>query len=150
MSESGKLGYVIFLGSTAALGGLLFGFDIAIITGAGPYLAKEFALERPGIGLGVQFPVVWLRAGMHCRGETVRPAGAQEAAAADRVAICRNVDCDCFISEFYSPGDIPVSRRARGGWGFAAIAYVCGRGFSACNARASWRRCTRRQLSSGF
>ena len=50
MSESEKLGYVIFLGCTAALGGLLFGFDIAIITGAGPYLAKEFALSDLGLG----------------------------------------------------------------------------------------------------
>ena len=34
---SGKinLGYLIFLAATAALGGLLFGFDIAIITGGG-------------------------------------------------------------------------------------------------------------------
>jgi sugar porter (SP) family MFS transporter len=51
VSESGKLGYVFFLGSTAALGGLLFGFDIAIITGAGPYLAKEFALDDLRLGL---------------------------------------------------------------------------------------------------
>ena len=50
MSESGKVGYVLFLASTAALGGLLFGFDIAIITGAGPYLAKEFALSDLGLG----------------------------------------------------------------------------------------------------
>jgi MFS transporter, SP family, arabinose:H+ symporter len=50
MGESGKAGYVIFLGCTAALGGLLFGFDIAIITGAGPYLAKEFALGDLGLG----------------------------------------------------------------------------------------------------
>ncbi|HEY2471465.1 MAG TPA: sugar porter family MFS transporter [Terracidiphilus sp.] len=50
MSESGKSGYVIFLGCTAALGGLLFGFDIAIITGAGPYLAKQFALSDLGLG----------------------------------------------------------------------------------------------------
>lgn len=50
MNESGKLGYVIFLGCTAALGGLLFGFDIAIITGAGPYLAREFDLSDLGLG----------------------------------------------------------------------------------------------------
>lgn len=50
MSESRNAGYVIFLGCTAALGGLLFGFDIAIITGAGPYLAKEFALSDLGLG----------------------------------------------------------------------------------------------------
>jgi len=45
-----NLRYVVFLGSTAALGGLLFGFDIAIITGAGPFLAHEFALSDIGLG----------------------------------------------------------------------------------------------------
>src|SRR5664280_1028537 len=51
-SVSGKFNrsYVIFLGCTAALGGLLFGFDIAIITGAGPFLSKEFALSDLGLG----------------------------------------------------------------------------------------------------
>ena len=34
--------YVLFLAATAALGGLLFGFDIAIITGAGPFLPEHF------------------------------------------------------------------------------------------------------------
>ncbi len=33
-----------------ALGGLLFGFDIAIITGAGPFIAREFALNDIGLG----------------------------------------------------------------------------------------------------
>jgi SP family arabinose:H+ symporter-like MFS transporter len=45
--------YVIFLACTAALGGLLFGFDIAIITGAGPFLTEHFVLND--IGLGVAF-----------------------------------------------------------------------------------------------
>jgi len=40
----------IFLGCTADLGGLLFGFDIAIIRGAGSYLLKEFALNDLGLG----------------------------------------------------------------------------------------------------
>jgi sugar porter (SP) family MFS transporter len=50
VNESRKAGYVVFLGCTAALGGLLFGFDIAIITGAGPYLSKEFSLSDLGLG----------------------------------------------------------------------------------------------------
>lgn len=50
MSVQASLRYVIFLGCTAALGGLLFGFDIAIITGAGPFLVKEFALSDLGLG----------------------------------------------------------------------------------------------------
>jgi SP family arabinose:H+ symporter-like MFS transporter len=42
--------YVIFLACTAALGGLLFGFDIAIITGAGPFLTRRFGLSDISLG----------------------------------------------------------------------------------------------------
>jgi SP family arabinose:H+ symporter-like MFS transporter len=45
-----NLRYVIFLAATAALGGLLFGFDIAIITGAGPFLTREFHLSDLSLG----------------------------------------------------------------------------------------------------
>jgi MFS transporter, SP family, arabinose:H+ symporter len=45
-----NLWYVTFLACTAALGGLLFGFDIAIITGAGPFLTQQFALSDIGLG----------------------------------------------------------------------------------------------------
>jgi SP family arabinose:H+ symporter-like MFS transporter len=43
-------GYVIFLVATASLGGLLFGFDIAIITGAGPFLTQHFGLGDLSLG----------------------------------------------------------------------------------------------------
>ena len=42
--------YVVFLACTAALGGLLFGFDIAIITGAGPFILHAFVLGDLGLG----------------------------------------------------------------------------------------------------
>ena len=45
-----NLGYVVFLASTGALGSLLFGFDIAIITGAGPFLRQHFHLGYLGLG----------------------------------------------------------------------------------------------------
>lgn len=41
-----KFTRLIFISIVAALGGLLFGFDIAIITGAGPYLVKNFELNN--------------------------------------------------------------------------------------------------------
>lgn len=41
---------VLALGATAALGGLLFGFDIAIITGAGPFILQHFQLGPLGLG----------------------------------------------------------------------------------------------------
>jgi sugar porter (SP) family MFS transporter len=51
-SVSGKFNrsYVVFLACTAALGGLLFGFDIAIITGAGPFLVRQFDLGDISLG----------------------------------------------------------------------------------------------------
>ncbi len=45
-----NLRYVTFLAGTAALGGLLFGFDIAIITGAGPFLMQHFKLGDLSLG----------------------------------------------------------------------------------------------------
>ena len=50
MTASINTRYVAFLASTAALGGLLFGFDIAIITGAGPFITREFSLSDIGLG----------------------------------------------------------------------------------------------------
>ena len=41
-----KFTRLIFISIVAALGGLLFGFDIAIITGAGPYLVETFELNN--------------------------------------------------------------------------------------------------------
>jgi len=40
-----KLGMILLYAGTAAMGGLLFGFDIAIITGAGPFLTGTFELN---------------------------------------------------------------------------------------------------------
>ncbi len=50
MTEKINLRYVLFLAATAGLGGILFGFDIAIITGAGPFLAQHFKLNDLSLG----------------------------------------------------------------------------------------------------
>lgn len=50
MSKTTNFRYVIFLACTAALGGLLFGFDVAIITGAGPFLTRQFELSDISLG----------------------------------------------------------------------------------------------------
>jgi len=49
-ADRSKFSYVLLLATTAALGGLLFGFDIAIITGAGPFLATHFRLDPLALG----------------------------------------------------------------------------------------------------
>jgi sugar porter (SP) family MFS transporter len=53
MPDKINLPYVLFLAATAATGGLLFGFDVAIISGAGPFLMQHFALND--LSLGVAF-----------------------------------------------------------------------------------------------
>ena len=43
--------YVVGVAATAALGGLMFGFDVAIITGAGPFIETAFHLDHLQLGL---------------------------------------------------------------------------------------------------
>ena len=50
MPDRTSLRYVVLLAATAALGGLLFGFDIGIITGAGPFLTQRFHLDDLSLG----------------------------------------------------------------------------------------------------
>ena len=45
-----NLRYVTLLAAAASMGGLLFGFDIAIITGAGPFLMRHFDLDDLSLG----------------------------------------------------------------------------------------------------
>jgi sugar porter (SP) family MFS transporter len=51
MTDTINLRYVLFLAVTAATGGLLFGFDIAIISGAGPFLVQHFGLNDLSLGI---------------------------------------------------------------------------------------------------
>jgi len=50
--------YVLYVTAVAALGGLLFGFDTAIIAGAIRFLKEEFALSAFGEGLAVSIVLV--------------------------------------------------------------------------------------------
>ncbi len=50
MNSPTNLRYVVRVAFTAALGGLLFGFDIAIISGAGPFLLRYFQLSDLSLG----------------------------------------------------------------------------------------------------
>ncbi|NUQ65671.1 MAG: sugar porter family MFS transporter [Pirellulales bacterium] len=48
--DGGSIGYVYLLASVAALGGLLFGYDTAVISGAIGYLAERFSLNEHWTG----------------------------------------------------------------------------------------------------
>jgi len=58
-----KRAYVIFVSVIAAIGGLLFGFDTAIIAGATRFLKDRFALGSFGEGLVVSIVLVGCMAG---------------------------------------------------------------------------------------
>ncbi len=45
-----NLTYVLLIATAAALGGLMFGFDVAIITGAGPFIERQFHLDPLRLG----------------------------------------------------------------------------------------------------
>ena len=53
MPLNGNPQYLFLLTFVAALGGLLFGFDIAIITGAAPFIQTHFGLDEIGLGWAV-------------------------------------------------------------------------------------------------
>ena len=55
--------YVVFVSIIAALGGLLFGFDTAIIAGATRFLKDEFSLSAFGEGLAVSIVLIGCMAG---------------------------------------------------------------------------------------
>lgn len=51
--NKGRSGYVYLVSLVAALGGLLFGFDIAVIAGAIPFITRYFALTPGQLGIAV-------------------------------------------------------------------------------------------------
>jgi len=45
-----NISYILLIATAAALGGLMFGFDVAIITGAGPFIEQAFGLDALELG----------------------------------------------------------------------------------------------------
>ena len=51
--KTGRAGYVYLISIVAAVGGLLFGFDIAVIAGAIPFINRHFAMTAGQLGVAV-------------------------------------------------------------------------------------------------
>ena len=60
--ESNKF-YMVSICCVAALGAVMFGFDIAIISGAGPFVQQYFALSEIAFGWGVSSLIIGCMAG---------------------------------------------------------------------------------------
>lgn len=54
----GSLAYTLSISAVAALGAVMFGFDIAIISGAVPFVQQEFALNELQLGWGVSSLII--------------------------------------------------------------------------------------------
>lgn len=63
MTTSENRGAIVVLSSVAALGGLLFGFDTAIISGAIPFIKVYFSLDAAGLGWAVSSILMGCAAG---------------------------------------------------------------------------------------
>jgi SP family arabinose:H+ symporter-like MFS transporter len=62
--------YMVSICAVAALGAVMFGFDIAIISGAGPYVQQHFALNEIRLGWGVSSLIIGCMAGALCAGRS--------------------------------------------------------------------------------
>ena len=47
-----RKGYVLKISLIAAMGGVMFGFDLGVITGVIPFIQRQFQLTRICVGLG--------------------------------------------------------------------------------------------------
>jgi SP family arabinose:H+ symporter-like MFS transporter len=61
--------YMFSICAVAALGAVMFGFDIAIISGAGPFVQQYFALDELAFGWGVSSLIIGCMAGALCAGK---------------------------------------------------------------------------------
>ena len=50
MKQKNTLGYVIFMAVVAAIGGILFGYDTAVISGTTAIVKSQFGLSDAGEG----------------------------------------------------------------------------------------------------
>ena len=66
--NSSNLGYVVFLSLVAALGGILFGYDTAVISGTTADVSRQFALSEMSKGWYVGCALVGSIIGVACAG----------------------------------------------------------------------------------
>lgn len=69
MTHNNNLFYLIGITTIAALGGLLFGFDMAVISGAIPLVKEQFALSSVAEGWFVSSALAGCIIGVACSGE---------------------------------------------------------------------------------
>ncbi len=74
--------YLTVICLVAALGGWLFGFDTAVLSGTIGFMQAEFSLTPTMVGLGRQFHPGRLRAGRDVRRRSLRPFWRPESVAA--------------------------------------------------------------------
>ena len=76
--DSGSLAYVLLVSVVAAVGGLLFGFDTAVIAGANPFLKAYFGLSQAMLGFAVSSAIIGCIFGAAFAGTASDPGRAAE------------------------------------------------------------------------
>jgi MFS transporter, SP family, arabinose:H+ symporter len=70
-----NMAYTVWISLVAALGAVMFGFDIAIISGAVPFVQEHFALNELQLGWGVSSLIIGCMAGALFAGRTADAFG---------------------------------------------------------------------------
>ena len=143
MSKTMNLRYVIFLACTAALGGLLFGFDVAIITGAGPFLTRHFALSDISLGWAFSSLLFGCVLGSFAAGRLTDRLGRKRMLVWVAVLFALTSVATAARAQLYALHLRAISRRHRRRRGFAALAHVRVGGFAALHSRAHGHASTR-------
>ena len=135
MTASINTRYVAFLASTAALGGLLFGFDIAIITGAGPFITREFSLSDIGLGWAFSSLLFGCVLGCFIAGRLADRYGRKKLLVIVAVLFAVTSIATALRNRLYPLCYRAFSGRAGRRWCFSPLSDVCGRGLSTVDPR---------------
>ena len=134
-ASSGSLTYVCLLTAVAALGGLLFGYDTAVIAGAIGFLKAHFELGPGMEGWAVSNVLVGCMAGAIGRRYAQRPLGPQTGPADVGRPVCRLGRRGGPATAFLRVRDRPLPGRAGRGHGLDPVAAVHRRSRPAADPR---------------
>ena len=119
-------GYLYFICLIATMGGLMFGFDIAIISGAVPFIQPYFGWNELELGWGVSSLLVGAIVGSFGSGILTDRYGRKRVLDCSGPVLCSLMRPDSlsrFISSFYF---CKIVRRTGSGRCFRIVSDVCG------------------------
>ena len=132
MKSSVNIGYVVFLSVVAALGGFLFGYDTAVISGTIAKVTAQFNLDTMSSGWYVGCALIGSIVGVLFAGILSDKLGRKRTMILSAILFSMVCYRLCGMCRFQSVGGLPYCRRCRYRCGFHCIPslYIRGVGSS--------------------